>query len=84
MEESYELLLHENVSGNVNVETPNNGQSTSRETTTLPIDMQFNDGHIVSISVYSVLFIFSAIGKIAFTFIPFQWRILIKLTCSFH
>ncbi len=29
---------------------------------TLPIDMQFNAGHILSISVYSVLFVLSSIG----------------------
>lgn len=28
----------------------------------LPIDMQFNSGHVVSISVYSVLFVLSALG----------------------
>ena len=29
----------------------------------LPIDMQFNDGHVVSIVTYSVLMIISAIGN---------------------
>lgn len=30
----------------------------------LPIDMTFNDGHVLSIVVYSVLMVFSAIGNI--------------------
>lgn len=30
----------------------------------LPIDMQFNDGHVVSIITYSVLMVISAIGNI--------------------
>jgi len=29
----------------------------------LPLDMQFNQGHVLSITVYSILFVFSAIGK---------------------
>lgn len=29
----------------------------------LPIDMRFNDGHMLSIVVYSVLMVFSAIGN---------------------
>jgi hypothetical protein len=31
----------------------------------LPIDMQFNDGHLLSIIVYSILLIFSAIGNLS-------------------
>lgn len=30
----------------------------------LPIDMRFNDGHVLSIVVYSILMVFSAIGNI--------------------
>lgn len=30
----------------------------------LPIDMRFNDGHLISITVYSILFVCSAIGKL--------------------
>lgn len=29
----------------------------------LPIDMRFNDGHMLSIVVYSILMVFSAIGN---------------------
>lgn len=32
--------------------------------TMLPIDMRFNDGHVVSIIAYSILMIISAIGNI--------------------
>lgn len=31
----------------------------------LPIDMKFNEGHLLAILVYSVLMIFSAIGNIS-------------------
>lgn len=42
------------------------GSSTpgSVETRTLPIDMTFNDGHIVSIATYSVLLVISVCGNI--------------------
>ena len=30
----------------------------------LPIDMRFNDGHVISIVVYSILMIFSAVSNI--------------------
>ena len=32
---------------------------------TLPVNLQFNDGHLLAICVYSVLFIFSAVGNIS-------------------
>lgn len=35
----------------------------------LPIDMQFNAGHLMSIIVYSVLFVLSATGKHLLTYI---------------
>lgn len=43
--------------------SPANGSNTTI-TLELPIDMQFNSGHVVSICVYSVLFILSTVGKI--------------------
>ena len=30
----------------------------------LPIDMRFNDGHVISIVVYSILMIFSAVSNV--------------------
>ena len=30
----------------------------------LPIDMQFNDGHIIAIVIYSLLFVLSSVGNI--------------------
>lgn len=30
----------------------------------LPIDMQFNDGHLLSIIVYSILFVVATVGNI--------------------
>ncbi|KRT85046.1 hypothetical protein AMK59_2085 [Oryctes borbonicus] len=36
----------------------------SNITNNLPLDMRFNDGHVLSIVVYSVLMVFSAIGNI--------------------
>ena len=30
----------------------------------LPIDMQFNDGHIIAIVLYSLLFVLSSVGNI--------------------
>lgn len=38
--------------------------SLAGNSTHLPIDMRFNDGHLISIVVYSVLMVFSAIGNI--------------------
>lgn len=43
--------------------------SLSFQESTLPIDIQFNAGHVVSISVYSVLFVLSALGKLKIFFI---------------
>lgn len=41
--------------------------STSNQTNftgDLPLDMRFNDGHVLSIVAYSILMVFSAIGNI--------------------
>lgn len=40
-----------------------NSRLNNSDYTELPIDMRFNDGHIVSIVIYSVLMIISAIGN---------------------
>ncbi len=40
------------------------GSSTTVDLSMLPIDMTFNDGHIVSIATYSVLLIISVCGNI--------------------
>ncbi|XP_022920796.1 adipokinetic hormone/corazonin-related peptide receptor variant I-like isoform X2 [Onthophagus taurus] len=37
---------------------------TNNDTNELPLDMQFNDGHVLSIIVYSILMVFSAVGNI--------------------
>jgi gonadotropin-releasing hormone receptor len=46
------------------VESGVNGTPVPMEYEDLPIDMRFNDGHVVSIVTYSVLMIVSAIGNI--------------------
>lgn len=46
----------------------NNSTPNSTIELELPIDMQFNAGHVLSIVVYSVLFVLSAIGKVAIIF----------------
>lgn len=43
--------------------------SLSLQESSLPIDMQFNAGHVVSISVYGVLFVLSALGKLQIFFL---------------
>lgn len=39
--------------------------SSQNETMELPLDMQFNDGHLLSIIGYSILMVFSAIGNLS-------------------
>lgn len=46
----------------ISTELPNSRANISNEVE-LPIDMRFNEGHIVSIVFYSVLMIISAIGN---------------------
>lgn len=41
-----------------------NVNQTNTNESLLSIDMQFNDGHLLSIIVYSILMVFSAIGNI--------------------
>lgn len=38
--------------------------SEESENKTLPIDMRFNDGHLISITLHSVLFVLSSIGML--------------------
>lgn len=40
-----------------------NLKSTNLDNVELPIDMRFNEGHIVSIVIYSVLMVISAVGN---------------------
>jgi hypothetical protein len=47
-----------------NVTTNSSCHNDPIEELILPMEMQFNQSHIVSITVYSILFIFSAIGKL--------------------
>ncbi|XP_017770687.1 PREDICTED: gonadotropin-releasing hormone II receptor-like [Nicrophorus vespilloides] len=52
---------------NVEVEDHRNlleWSAVSLDNSTLPIDMRFNDGHRLSIIVYSILMVFSSIGNI--------------------
>lgn len=53
-------------------ELNNSRVNNSNYTELLPIDMRFNEGHIVSILFYSVLMIISAIGNTT---------VLILITC---
>lgn len=38
-------------------------ENATNSTQEMPIDMKFNDGHLLSIIGYSILFFFSAVGK---------------------
>lgn len=51
----------------LNVSGGNNSSSRYNDTLEmeLPLDMQFNDGHLLSIVVYSILMVFSAIGNLS-------------------
>jgi hypothetical protein len=42
-----------------------NNDSDPKKVAGLPIEMQFNDGHLLSIVVYSILLVFSAIGNLS-------------------
>jgi len=41
------------------------GRDVQTEEPELPIDMRFNDGHLLSVIVYSILMVFSAIGNLS-------------------
>lgn len=58
---------------NLNVTSENS--SVHFEEESIPIDMQFNAGHVVSISVYAVLFVLSSAGKSCILLLP-----ILKLT----
>ncbi len=71
-----EVNLDKDLNDSLKITFNTNNNSLTFEETSLPIDMQFNAGHVVSISVYSVLFVLSVLGMHTLLQLKFKLYIL--------